>query len=172
MSAEPPNLGRKSLLVTLGVAVGAVALGVAVSWLAPAPPEPAPEVLVEPAPVPPRPRAVDPEVLALLGAEIAGERELPGLKVLGIEGVVDGRIRLELALPAGEPFFVEVLRKDPAAPPGIAETPELSLYLVGKPGARTPEEQGQAVIALARRIEAEERKGVPVPALRSLAEKP
>jgi hypothetical protein len=164
VSDDAPNLGKRSLLATVGLAAAAVGLAALVSRATPAPTAPhAPST-------PDRPP--DPEVLALLGEEITTARRMDGLRVTRIAGVVDGAIRVEMETSAGEAFRIEILRRDPAGPAGVAETASLSFYLVGSAGSRTPEEVAQAIQSLARRVAAEEARGAKVPAaLRSMRER-
>lgn len=160
MSEDAPNLGRKSLLATFALAIAALGVVTVVSLLAPAP-----------APSGPSDRPPDPEVLALLGDELTRTRSLDGMRITRIAGVADGAIRVEIAPEGGAPFRVEILRRDPEGPQGVAETPSLSLFLISAAGTRTPEEVARAVQSLARRIAAEEARGAKVPALRSMRER-
>lgn len=165
MSEDAPNLGKRSLLATVGLAAVTLAAASLVSLVAPAPPPPGASA------APPPDRPPDPEVLALLGEELTRSRSLGGLPVTRIAGVVDGAIRVEIAQESGEPFRIEILRRDPEGPQGVAETPSVSLYLMSRSGSQTPEEVAQAIQALARSIAAEEARGAKVPALRSMRER-
>ena len=157
MSDDAANLGKKSLLITLGLAAAATAAGVALSRFAPAP----------------RPRAQDPatmgsaralapEVLALFGA-LAPSRQVGEARITRLSGVEEGAIQVELALTEGEPFRLEILRHDAKSPPPVAGTRSLGIYLVGRPGALTSEAQARVATELARILAAAEERGAAVP---------
>jgi len=177
VSDEAPNLGKKSLLATLGLAVVGTAAGVAVSLLAPAPPPrahgPSP-MTSSSAPAPPQPpaeRPPAPDVLALFG-DLARSRQLGDVRITRFSGVEEGAIRVELAPAQGEPFRLEIMRRDAKSPPGVAETRSLGIYLVGRAGAQTPEVQARAATELAKVLAASEERGAAVPAgLLSLEER-
>lgn len=178
MNDDAPNLGKKSLLASLGLAAAAIIAGSAVSLLAPAPPPrahgPSPMTQASaaaPPPPPPAERPPPPEVLALFG-DVATSRKLGEVRITRISSVEEGAIRVELAPTEGEPFRMEILRRDAKSPPGVAETRSLGIYLVGRKGAQTPEIQARAATELAGIMTAAEERGAAVPAgLLSLAER-
>jgi len=157
VSDAAANLGKKSLLVSLGLAVAAAASAVALSLLAPAPPQraPAPSSLGAA-------RPVAPDVLALFGG-LAPSRQVGEARLTRFSGVEDGAIHVELALAGGEPFRLEILRRDPQSPPGVAATRTLGIYLVGRPGALTSEAQARVATELARILASAEDRGASVP---------
>ena len=116
-------------------------------------------------------RQADAEVLALLGEELSRTRRLGTVTITNVKGVEDGAIRIELRPDQGDAFQFEILKKDPAGPPGIAETGTLSIYLISAPGSRTLDYQALAAQELAKRLAAEEARGVKVPALKSMRER-
>ena len=158
MSDDAANLGKKSLLVALGLAVAATAAGVAISLLAPAPPSHA----EGPANMGSA-RAPAPDVLALFG-DLAPSRQVGEARITRFSGVEEGVIRVELALAEGEPFRLEILRHDAKSPPPVAGTPKLGIYRVGRPGALTSEVQARVAPELARILAAAAARGAAVPA--------
>ena len=158
MSDDAANLGKKSLLVTLGLAVAATAFAVASSRLAPAPPQGARAPSTTGSA-----RALAPDVLALFGG-LAPSRQVGEARITRLSGVEDGAIHVELALAEGEPFRLEILRRDPQSPPGVAGTRTLGIYLVGRPGAQTSEAQARVATELARILASAEERGASVPA--------
>jgi hypothetical protein len=158
VSDDAANLGKKSLLVALGLAVAATISGVALSLLAPAPSPRAQDAAATGSA-----RTLAPDVLALF-ADLAPSRQVGEARVTRFSGVEEGAIHVELALAEGEPFRLEILRQDPQSRPGIAATRRLSLYLVGRPGARTSEVQERVATELARILAAAEERGAGVPA--------
>lgn len=73
-----------------------------------------------------------------------------------------GAVPVVLATAEGRRYQVDVLARDPAGPPGVANTERLSLYVVnstregGTDGQRrTDEEQGLGAMALAQALEAD-----------------
>lgn len=117
-------------------------------------------------------RQPDSEVLALLGEELSRTRRLGAVTVTDVKGVEEGAIRIDLRPEQGDAFRFEILKKDPAGPPGIAETGTLSIYLISEPGSRTLEYQVSAAQELAKRLAAEEARGAKVPELKSMRERP
>jgi hypothetical protein len=91
-------------------------------------------------------------------------------RVLAVE---NGALPVELVDASGRSFIVEVHRWDEAAPPGIARTGSLAVYLRngGTGATRTNEAHGLAAIALAALLEARERAGKPLPRLASIVER-
>jgi hypothetical protein len=168
VSDEAPNLGKKSLLATLGLAAAATTAGAAVSLLAPAPPPRAhgsSPMASSSAPAPPPPpaeRPPAPDVLALFG-DLAQSRQLGDLRITHVSGVEEGSIRVELAPAEGEAFRLEIMRRDTKSPPGVAQTRSLGIYLVGRAGAQTPEIQARAATELARILAASEERSAAVP---------
>jgi hypothetical protein len=109
------------------------------------------------------------EVAAFLGP-IASGAPLGAWHVARVEPSPPGRVTLWLERGRGERFVVDVLARSPAAPPGIAETSTLAIYLRAEPGARTPEAAMDACNALAAALRAREEAGHEAPRLESLAE--
>jgi hypothetical protein len=158
VSDDAANLGKKSLLVALGLAVAATVFGVALSLLAPAPPPRA----QDPATMGSA-RTLAPDVLALF-SDLAPSRQVGEARITRFSGVEDGAIRVELALAEGEPFRLEIRSHDAKSPPPVAGTPKLGIYLVGRPGALTSEVQARVATELARILAAAEARGAAVPA--------
>jgi hypothetical protein len=85
---------------------------------------------------------------SLLGhALTAGEAIGHGV-VEAVLPVTAGAVPVVMRTPAGARFQVDVLRRDPAGPSAVAETPRLGLFIANKPGSagdgRTPTDEAQA----------------------------
>lgn len=95
--------------------------------------------------------------------ELFGERLVAGTS-LGrgfIEAVLPltaGAVPVVMRTPQGERFQVDILRKDPGGPAGVADTARLSLFVVnrGDGATRTHEAQAHAARSLAGWLAARE----------------
>jgi hypothetical protein len=169
VSDDAPNLGKRSLLATLGLAVAAIIAATVVSLLAPDPPphargpSPTPSASAPAsAPAPPAEPPPAPDVLALFG-DLAASRKMGDLRITRLSGVEEGAIRVEFEPAEGERFRMEIMRRDDKSPPGVAETRSLGIYLVGRQGAQTPEVRARAATELAKVLAASEAGGAAVP---------
>ena len=149
-------LGRRKLLVTLGVTVGVSA---------------AASVGLVPARAFARPgqgghRAAGGTRLVVPAGErftLLGEPLRAGMPVAwgSVEAVLPwtaGAVPVVMRTPAGEQFQVDILRRDPGGPGGVAETALLSLFVVnqGDGSTRTSEAQAHAARGLAGWLAARE----------------
>jgi hypothetical protein len=73
----------------------------------------------------------------------------------------------------GQTFQVDIARRDPDGPRGVAETNTLALYLSngGRGDTATVEEHGLGVMALAARLAVRERQGAVAPELVTLGDR-
>ncbi len=135
------NVSRRAVLGAIGS--GAAVAGLAVSGDALAGSEEHHEVQ----------GAQGPEALV---AGIGTGTKLAGSTVLLVEPMAHGAIALMLAAPTGEPFRLEIMRRDTSAiprnPPGLTE--RFAVYVVnrGDGVVATDERQGLAAMALANHI--------------------
>src|SRR5206468_2044916 len=99
---------------------------------------------------------------ALFGELRAGAR-LERWTIVDVQRVASGGIAVTMATEDGEPFQVDVLRRDDGAP-GVAQTRSLSLYLVNGGNGRVAsvEEHGLGAMALAAWLDAREAAGAPL----------
>jgi hypothetical protein len=109
---------------------------------------------------------------ALLGDLAPGTR-LDAWRVVAVHRPTAGAIPVILEGPDGERFQVDVMRRDPAGPDGVAVTPSLSLSLANRGDGRTatPESHGLGARALAEALARREAAGARVPRLLTLAER-
>jgi hypothetical protein len=134
-------LGRRKVLVGVGVGAAAVVVGMA----------PARaladygkrrrgrEKLIVPAG----------ERFELLGESIAAGTSLGRGTLVAVLPVHHGAVPVLLRTPAGEQVQVDVLRRDPAGPTGVAETARLSLFIANTGDGNTPTAEAQAHAARA-----------------------
>jgi hypothetical protein len=157
----PEEPGRRSLLGMLG-AFAALTLLVSTLSLGFGAPRPKRPILERP----------DPESTAFLGPLAEGAR-FGGWHVSRVDPVRHGALTLELTSEREERFVVDVRARSDAAPPGIAETARLALYVrsSGKT-SETPEPYARACAALAAALRAREASGHAPPALESLEPAP
>lgn len=118
------------------------------------------------------PPAADARVGALFGELREGAR-VDHWTIVRLHGVHFGAIPVIMRDADGSQFQVDVLRRDPAGPAGVGNTPSLSLYVsnAGDGGTGTEESQGLGAIALADALAERERAGAPVPRLMTLRER-
>lgn len=116
--------------------------------------------------------AIDPAVRVFLGPLVPGV-SIDRWRILDVRGRYLGGIAVVLTTRQGTVFQLDVLRRTENGPPGIADTPSLSVYLLNRGNGRTatPEEQGLGAMALARALARRESEGIPVPTLLSLPER-
>jgi len=167
MSDDQQGMGKRSLMLALAIG-GAVLILVLIASLA------AGMWKSDPSPIQGKTRPAGPEVLTYFG-DIKDGSKLERWTVVAVSDVRDGGIPVEMATPDGKHFFIELLRRDPSGPKGVAETPTLAIYLVNSPGdggVATPEEQGQGIMALAAALSTRENNGgAKPPALSTLKER-
>jgi len=117
---------------------------------------------------PPRDEPTDPRIAAFLGP-LATERRFESWRITRIDPLQFGRMTFEIAGDTGRSFTIDVHARSPNAPPPIAETSQLALYLrTNQRGGQTPEAFVQACSALARALRAREEAGQTPPPLESL----
>ena len=116
-------------------------------------------------------RSADGRVDAYFGDLEAGTR-IAQWTLVSVGRIEAGAIAVVMATAQGEPFQVELLRRDPALP-GVAETAQVGLYLrnFGAGRRRSVEEHGLGAMALAEALALREAAGAPVPPLVSLRER-
>lgn len=111
---------------------------------------------------------VDPEVAAFLGP-LAVERRFETWRITQIDPLQFGRMTFRIEGSTGDSFIIDVHARSPQAPPPIAETTHLALYVrMNQAGGQTPEAFIQACNAFARALRAREDAGASAPALQSL----
>lgn len=169
-AAKEGGVDRRTVLTAVGIGAGVVAAGalaVAVSSRKTNPQGAADEEHGDDAPP-----AADAEVLALFGDITSGA--LAGhWTIARLYGVHMGAIPVVLQSERGEPFQVDILRRDAQGPEGVGTTATLSLFIAnsGTGTEPTDELQGLGVIALARALERREQAGARVPALLTMSER-
>jgi hypothetical protein len=152
--------GRRSLLAMLAafaaLALLVVAVSLAAGVLKGAPSSDASAV------------RLTPEAAAFLGPLATGSR-FGAWRIARIDPSPPSRLTLELESERGERFVVDVHARSPDAPPGVAETAQLAIYVRSdKRGAPTPEAAVYASTELATALRAREESGHAPPALESL----
>lgn len=159
MSVEP---GRRSLLAMLA-AFAALTVAVVLASLAAG-------ALRDPRPAPPSsssapsPPPIDAQALPFLGPLATGE-PFDGWRIAHVE-TPRGAIVLELTNDAGERVLAEVRARSASAPPGLAESATLAIYLRSQNrGSETPAIAQRACAALATALSRRENAGVPPPRL-------
>jgi len=102
--------------------------------------------------------------------ELLGEELRAGTR-LGKHGILDavlaahaGAVPVVMRTPGGERFQVDVMRRDPRGPSGVAETAHFALFIAnrGDGATRTDEAQAHAARALAGWIAAREGEASPL----------
>lgn len=158
-------MSRRSLIFVVGIAAGVLIAGVIASRLAANAPRPgqSPGEPVRPASA---------AVRAYFG-DLTEGRRLDRWTLVHVFDVREGAIPVVLATESGQRFQVDLLRRDPAGPRGVAETTQLSLYVAngGDGGTATPEELAKGALALAAALTERENAGAKPPALASLTER-
>ena len=107
--------------------------------------------------------------LTLLPNVSIGTR-LGSCTVVSGPGLAERALRVGVAAPDGSRFDLDVLRRSPAGPAGIAETDTLSVYVANGGGDTRPVEQAAAT-ALARILREREASGADTRWLPTLAER-
>jgi hypothetical protein len=160
VSADGAGMTRRRLVVVVALAAGALGGGALVARLGGAS---GADGAARPA------SAV---VRAYFGPLVDGSR-LDRWTLVRVFDVRDGAIPVVLATPDGSAYQIDLLRRDPAGPRGVAETTQLSLFIAnhGDGGTTTPEERGQGILALAAALTTRERAGAAPPALSSMNER-
>ena len=116
----------------------------------------------------PHEEEIDPRIRTFLGP-IATERRFDAWRITRIDPLQFGRVSLEIEGDLGGRFVIDVHAKSPNAPPPIAETSTLALYLrTNQRGGQTPEAFVRACNALAQKLRERETAGYKPPPLESL----
>jgi hypothetical protein len=112
------------------------------------------------------------EVTALFG-DLLDQRQIDEWRIVRVHAVHYGAIPVVLAGPDGKRFQVDVMRRDPEGPEGIANTDSLSLFVAnrGNGKRKTDEGQGLGAIALANALAARQRAGASAPQLLTLRQR-
>jgi hypothetical protein len=137
-------VARRKVLVAVGVATGAVVMGV-VPGLGAGPGSAralaqygqrrrARERLVVPAG----------DRFELLGESLRGGTRVAFGTIEAVLPISAGAVPVVMRTPAGERFQVDVLRRDPKGPAGVADTNELSLFIANRGDGETPTAEAQA----------------------------
>lgn len=160
------EMGRRGFMLSVGAGLGALAAGRAVADVTPRESVPEPPRATFGVPVPAGTDA-GPLFGGLAGTEIGR------WTVVAVHGLYLGAVPVCLAGRDGARFQVDVLRRDPNGPRGVAETEGLSLFVVNRGDGRmtTDEEQGLGAMALAEALAAREARGLTAPLLLSHAER-
>jgi hypothetical protein len=84
-----------------------------------------------------------------------------------------GAIPVVLATDDGKRFQIDLLKRDPAGPRGVAETTQLSLFISNSGDGKvpTPEEQAQGAVQLAAALTTRENAGAKPPELSTMSER-
>jgi len=140
-------LCRRKVLVAAGVAAAAVSVGFA-SGSAQARGRSARVPL----------RVPGGERFELLGETLVAGTSLGHGSIEAVLPRTAGAVPVVMRTPQGERFQVDILRKDPGGPAGVADTARLSLFVVnrGDGATRTHEAQAHAARALATWLAARE----------------
>jgi hypothetical protein len=159
------HLGRRKVLVAVAAAAAGGGLGPARAAMAAARRRGGPrrrERLEVPAAA----------AFSLLGHPLRAGEPLAHGCVEAVLPLAAGAVPVVMRTPAGARFQVDVLRRDPDGPRGVAETERFSLFIANQGDGRTPTDEAQAHAArsLAAWLAARE-AGAPAPALRSFAER-
>lgn len=149
--------GRASLYVTLAAFAGVIAVAHVASALARRRPAPPPTASATPSPPPDG-------VAGYLGPLATGA-PFAGHRLGRVDPVRDGQLTLEIVGPAGR-WVVDLRARDPAAPPGLAATAAVAIYLRGS--GPTQADALAACLALADALAAREAAGARPPPLRPL----
>jgi hypothetical protein len=112
-------------------------------------------------------------VRTYFGPALTDGSKLDRWTIVSVFDVHNGAIPVLLATADGTRIHVDLLRRDPAGPRGMAETQQLALFVSnhGDGGTSTPEEQAQGVQALAAALTARESGGAVPPPLSTLKER-
>lgn len=110
-------LGRRKVLVALGAAAGASALAGC---------------------------ALRPRPATGLAAALPAGAPLGRWEVEQVLAPVAGAIPVRMRAPGGQRFHVDILRRDPQGPRGVAETRTLALYLANRGDGGTPSAELEA----------------------------
>ncbi len=179
---EPANIpstsndtepGKRTLLAIFGAFAALTVIVVCVSLGARLLPTKRPKDAHRSTPAPalsvaPREEQVDPRIATFLGP-LAIERRFESWRITRIDPLQFGRMTFEIEGTTGGSFMIDVHARNPNAPPPIAETSNLALYLrTNQRGGQTPEAFVRACDAFARALRAREDAGHAPPSLESL----
>ena len=161
-SGENSRVDRRGFLTAAGVGAGVVAAGYLGSRIAGDSRDHAPRSL------PPADGDVD-----ALFAGLAHDGALGDCRIERVHGVHLGAIPVIMTCAAGSRFQVDIMRRDPDAPPGVGNTDSLSFYISnrGDGSAPTAESQGIAALTLAHALSRRQRAGVVAPRLLTMNER-
>ncbi len=112
------------------------------------------------------------DVVAYFGDLKAGSM-IADWQVVSVHATHLGAVPVVLATKSGERFQVDVLKRDPRGPSGVAETGSVALFLTngGKGSKRTDSEMGLGALALATALKAREKSGAQAPKLLSFKDR-
>lgn len=114
----------------------------------------------------------DPRIIAYLGP-MATERQFEGRRITRIDPLQFGRMTLEIQSEGGDRFTIDIHAWSAEAPPPIAKTSKVALYLrTNNRGGQTPAAFVDICTALARALEGREAAGHAPPPLESLGARP
>jgi hypothetical protein len=115
--------------------------------------------------------SLTPEAAAFLGPLATGQ-PFDAWHVVQFPHTQPGCLTLEVERQPGERFVIDVRARSSEAPPGVAETAHLAIYVRSSPGAHTPDAALLASTALAAALRAREESGHTPPPLESLPPAP
>jgi hypothetical protein len=117
-------------------------------------------------------RAETEREMALVDALIPRDLNLGQWSIEKVHPVRFGAIAVVMRTPTGEPFQVDVLRRDRAVA-GVAETEHLSVFVANRgDGSKATEEwQARGAHVLAYQLRRTERSGSPLPQLMSFSQR-
>src|SRR5262245_28012437 len=155
---------RKSLIVVVAIAASVLVIGAVVSRLMPRSSRPVAGAVAKPASA---------SVRAYFGGDLNDGSKVDRWTLVRVFDVRDGAIPVVLATPDGRRYQVDLLRRDPAGPRGVADTTQLCLFIAnGAHGVTsTREEQGQGIMALAAALTARDNGGAAPPKLSTMNER-
>jgi hypothetical protein len=113
-----------------------------------------------------------PEVRAYFG-ELRDGSAVERWTIVRVYDLRAGAIPVVMATGDGARYQVDLLRRDPNGPSGVAETDAVALFIAnaGDGGSSTPEEQGLGIMALAEALKKREAEGAKPPPLVTLRER-
>lgn len=150
-------LGRRKVLVGVGVSIGAVTIAAPARALAGyGKRRRSREKLAMPTD----------DRFELLGESLRAGTSLGRGTIVAVLPISNGALPVVMRTPGGEEFQVDVLRRDAKGPTGVAETARLGLFIANKGDGQTPtaEAQAHAARALAGWLAARDPAGAAGPA--------
>lgn len=175
MTSNEPEPGKRALLALLGafaaltVVVVLVSLGARMMPRRDAGTGASGQTETSARPVQPE---TDPRIIAFLGP-IAAERRIGAWRITRIDPLQFGRMTLEIQREAAERVTIDIHAFSPEAPPPVAKTSKLALYLrTNNRGGQTPAAFIEVCTLLARELEAREASGQEPPPLERMGASP